>query len=418
MKKLIYILFVLITIAFVVAAIAGFATGRINPEGKEWISFPGLVLLPVLAANLCLFLMWCVFRSHWCWVPLAALLLNWEFLISMFQIRVFPKEIPIGKEAVKVITYNVNNFNTDGKKQLPNIADWLRKEDPDIVCLQECPVESALRMDSVAKTLSFLPYYCSTRSATKAAGNAIFSKYPILRFESILYPESSNKSLFAVMDIQGDSVRVFNNHFQTTSVNAVKPRLYQAHAECKQLEETEAAFHMAFQMKKNFVKRATQMPISCGWRVSRRRMLSGRALPTPEKCERRILMQLHEIRKALHGEAYDFLRTNPHLGSRVMLLGLGGSHAYGTDTETSDLDIRGCAVLSKAEILCGESFEQVTDVATDTTIYAFPKLIHLLKDCNPNTIELIGLKPEHYLYLSEAGKLLLDNRKLFLSQLL
>ena len=55
MKKLIYILFVLITIAFVVAAIAGFATGRINPEGKEWISFPGLVLLPVLAANLCLF---------------------------------------------------------------------------------------------------------------------------------------------------------------------------------------------------------------------------------------------------------------------------------------------------------------------------------------------------------------------------
>ncbi|MDU0990976.1 MAG: hypothetical protein E7A71_09330 [Enterococcus faecium] len=73
MKKLIYILFVLITIAFVVAAIAGFATGRINPEGKEWISFPGLVLLPVLAVNLCLFLMWCVFRSHWCWVPLAAL---------------------------------------------------------------------------------------------------------------------------------------------------------------------------------------------------------------------------------------------------------------------------------------------------------------------------------------------------------
>ena len=114
MKKLIYILFVLITIAFAVAAIAGFATGHMNPEGKEWISFPGLVLLPVLAVNLCLFLMWCVFRSHWCWVPLAALLLNWEFLISMFQIRVFPKEIPIGKEAVKVITYNVNNFNTDG----------------------------------------------------------------------------------------------------------------------------------------------------------------------------------------------------------------------------------------------------------------------------------------------------------------
>lgn len=103
-------------------------------------------------------------------------------------------------------------------------------------------------------------------------------------------------------------------------------------------------------------------------------------------------MQLHEIRKALHGEAYDFLRTNPHLGSRVMLLGLGGSHAYGTDTETSDLDIRGCAALSKAEILCGESFEQVTDVATDTTIYAFPKLIHLLKEAGALPVSLRGGK--------------------------
>ena len=170
MKKLIYTLFVLITIAFAVAAIAGFATGRMNPEGKEWISFPGLVLLPVLAVNLCLFLMWCVFRSHWCWVPLVALLLNWEFDIDVPDTGL-PKEIPlIGKKRLKVITYNVNNFNTDGKKQLPNIADWLRKEDPDIVCLQECPVESALRMDSLAKTLSF-HQYCSTRSA--GGGNAI-----------------------------------------------------------------------------------------------------------------------------------------------------------------------------------------------------------------------------------------------------
>lgn len=44
-------------------------------------------------------------------------------------------------------------------------------------------------------------------------------------------------------------------------------------------------------------------------------------------------MQLHEIRKALHGEAYDFLRTNPHLGSRVMLAGAGRFsrlwHRYG-----------------------------------------------------------------------------------------
>ena len=80
----------------------------------------------------------------------------------MSQIRVFPKEIPIGKEAVKVITYNVNNFNTDGKKQLPNIADWLRKEDPDIVCppriapIESGPADGFCRQDLIVPTVLLL----------------------------------------------------------------------------------------------------------------------------------------------------------------------------------------------------------------------------------------------------------------------
>lgn len=127
-------------------------------------------------------------------------------------------------------------------------------------------------------------------------------------------------------------------------------------------------------------------------------------------------MKLDEIKKAVAGESYDFLRSNEHLGSNIILLGLGGSHAYGTETDSSDLDIRGCALHSKREILCGEDFEQVTNSVTDTTVYSFKKLIHLLTECNPNTIEILGLKPEHYLYLSGIGRELLDNRKMFLSR--
>lgn len=127
-------------------------------------------------------------------------------------------------------------------------------------------------------------------------------------------------------------------------------------------------------------------------------------------------MKLEDIKQKVAGNEYDFLRTNEHLGKSIILLGLGGSHAYGTETDTSDLDIRGCALNSKSEILCGEDYEQVTDIPTDTTIYSFRKLILLLTDCNPNTIEILGLKPEHYLYLSEIGRELLENRKIFLSR--
>lgn len=66
--------------------------------------------------------------------------------------------------------------------------------------------------------------------------------------------------------------------------------------------------------------------------------------------------------------------------------------------------------------MISNDFEQVVDVLTDTTIYSFDKIIDLFCSCNPNTIELLGLKPEHYLYISPVGKEILDNKKIFLSK--
>lgn len=123
-----------------------------------------------------------------------------------------------------------------------------------------------------------------------------------------------------------------------------------------------------------------------------------------------------EIRNTLNSADYSFLRENPHLGNNVILITVGGSHAYGTETPTSDLDIRGCALNSPRDILTNQNFEQFVDEKTDTTIYSFNKLISLLINCNPNTIEMLGCKPEHYFYLSPIGQELLNNVDLFLSQ--
>lgn len=127
-------------------------------------------------------------------------------------------------------------------------------------------------------------------------------------------------------------------------------------------------------------------------------------------------MNIEQIKEKLKSKEYDFLRTDPHLGNNIILLGLGGSHAYGTNIEGSDLDVRGCALNSKSDILTNENFEQFVNEDTDTTIYSFNKLITLLSSCNPNTIEILGLKPEHYLYLSPIGQELFDHKKMFLSK--
>lgn len=127
-------------------------------------------------------------------------------------------------------------------------------------------------------------------------------------------------------------------------------------------------------------------------------------------------MEIKEIREIIKSGEYDFLRNNEHLGNNIILLGLGGSYAYGLNTEESDVDIRGCALNSKKEILLGQNFQQVEDKQTDTVIYSFEKLVRLLCNSNPNVLEILGLKPEHYLYISPLGKELLDNKKLFLSK--
>lgn len=128
-------------------------------------------------------------------------------------------------------------------------------------------------------------------------------------------------------------------------------------------------------------------------------------------------MTIQEIRdKVLFSKEYNFLKTNEHLGNNIILIGLGGSYAYGTNTESSDLDVRGIALNTKEEILTNKKFEQFVNEETDTTIYSFNKIISLLSNVNPNTIELCGLKPEHYLYLHPIGRELLNNANIFLSK--
>ena len=123
-----------------------------------------------------------------------------------------------------------------------------------------------------------------------------------------------------------------------------------------------------------------------------------------------------DIAELLESEQYDFLRTNEHLGDRIILLGLGGSYSYGTNVEGSDVDIRGVALNTKEDLLGMSGFDQFTNTETDTTIYSVNKYFRLLMECNPNIVEFLGLNHEDYAYIHPLGQLILNNKDLFLSQ--
>ena len=57
------------------------------------------------------------------------------------------------------------------------------------------------------------------------------------------------------------------------------------------------------------------------------------------------------IKQKLKSKDYEFLRDNENLGNNILLLGLSGSYAYGTNFDASDIDIRGVATNSNDNIL-------------------------------------------------------------------
>ena len=130
-------------------------------------------------------------------------------------------------------------------------------------------------------------------------------------------------------------------------------------------------------------------------------------------------MTVNEMKKMFQtSPEYEFLRTHDHLGSHIGMLCLGGSLAYGTNLPgKGDVDLRGFFFEDKSEIIgMTESIGQVVETNTDTTLYAFNRFVQLILSNNPNTIEQLGCKPEHYFYKSDVAEEMIKNSKMFLSQ--
>lgn len=122
------------------------------------------------------------------------------------------------------------------------------------------------------------------------------------------------------------------------------------------------------------------------------------------------------FKQILESKEYDFLRNNEHLKDNILFLVVSGSYAYGTNIETSDLDIRGVALERETDILGLTNFEQYIDKYSDTVIYSLKKFLKLAKECNPNIIEMLYSEPCHYFYVSPLGRIILENRDLFLTK--
>lgn len=100
----------------------------------------------------------------------------------------------------------------------------------------------------------------------------------------------------------------------------------------------------------------------------------------------------------------------------IILEGITGSWAYGLATKDSDTDIKGIYITPTSKMLGLSMFrpkETIVHTDPDRAYHEVEKYILLALKANPTVTELLWL--DGYLVMTKQGKMLVDNRKLFLS---
>ncbi len=102
----------------------------------------------------------------------------------------------------------------------------------------------------------------------------------------------------------------------------------------------------------------------------------------------------------------------------TIFLTVAGSHSYGLNSESSDIDLRGITTVPKKYLFGFQNnFEQlVANDPFDIQVFNIIKYFALTKDGNPNTIEILFTDEEDHIFVSDIGKILLENRDKFLSR--
>lgn len=96
-----------------------------------------------------------------------------------------------------------------------------------------------------------------------------------------------------------------------------------------------------------------------------------------------------------------------------------GSHLYGTNVETSDVDFGGVYIVDNETLMgLSEYYEpQISDEKHDTTYYELGRWVELLMKANPNALESL-FAPDEFIIgdIHPAVQLIRDNRDLFVTK--
>ncbi len=199
---------------------------------KWWYLSLITFLLPFLMLLLLLFfIFWLFVKPAWSLISVLFVSISFQAVGNIFPLT-FSSSFSVKKGAdnIRVMSWNVEEFNILNYKTHPEkkqqMFDLINAYDPDIACFQEVVAgekKNAINyLADIVKSLQFKDYLYSYQlrddfDKDHHFGIMLFSKYPIVRKQTIVNNPNNYNSTFQFVDlvINRDTVRVFNIHLQS-----------------------------------------------------------------------------------------------------------------------------------------------------------------------------------------------------------
>ncbi|WP_161889165.1 endonuclease/exonuclease/phosphatase family protein [Pontibacter russatus] len=231
-KKIRRRIWLVLNIGVVLWVLAGVLCLQVPPQ-KFWpAGFVAFSLPGALVFNFFFLLYWALRRSWLFVLPLAVLLLGWNYYARLFPIN-FGQELPQEAKTLQVLSFNTHMFNAylgqtpREAEAAKEMIEWIAEHPADVYCLQEF---YSKRHSNLYNTISKIGVrynkhrFFSVANIDREKGDigvAIFSKYPIVEKGVINFNKSSaNRVIWTDLEVNGDTVRIYAAHLQSMSIKS------------------------------------------------------------------------------------------------------------------------------------------------------------------------------------------------------
>jgi len=267
LRKILHKILLVVNAVFAFSLLLSYLAVIISPADFALPAFFGLAYPYLLLVNIILVIIW-------------AMLLRFEALISVVIIAIgfthFSNYIKFSKPSgnksntFKVLSYNVRLFNyfenNHGITSQKKIIQFLKTQNPDIICLQEFllsgnpKVEEALMVQALGGE-----YYTHLKvigsGKNKSYGIITFSKFPIVKRGEIIHTGSSSLSIYTDVIIKNDTFRIYNNHLQSFRLMRMERSFINELTNTDDKETITEVKTLSVSLKKGFIKRASQAKV-------------------------------------------------------------------------------------------------------------------------------------------------------------